>query len=105
MARRKVFSWTAEGLVWMAILLLATADGWTQSRKSDRGIQVRSTASPSPEWGNYYALIIGINVYREWTPLQTAVNDARALRDILLQQYGFAGDGVLLRMGDQATLS
>jgi len=44
---------------------------------------------PAINFGNYYALVIGINNYPNLTPLKTAVNDARAVSDILSQKYGF----------------
>jgi uncharacterized caspase-like protein len=52
------------------------------------------TAGPAarqapPAAGRYYALIIGINDYRELDRLQTAVNDAKALDATLRELYGF----------------
>lgn len=40
-------------------------------------------------FGNYHALVIGIDTYPGLTNLKTAVNDARSLSDILKQKYGF----------------
>jgi len=40
-------------------------------------------------WGDYYALLIGINQYQEWPHLRRAVNAAKGLRDILVKRYGF----------------
>ncbi|MGD8368398.1 MAG: caspase family protein, partial [Desulfobacterales bacterium] len=56
-------------------------------------------------WGNYYALIIGIDAYKEWNPLRTAVKDATALRDVLVQQYGFKKKNVVLLTDEQASRS
>jgi len=39
--------------------------------------------------GNYYALVIGINIYQYLPQLQTAVNDARTVAEVLKNQYGF----------------
>jgi hypothetical protein len=39
--------------------------------------------------GNYYALVIGINRYQHLPQLKTAVNDARAVANVLKSQYGF----------------
>ena len=40
--------------------------------------------------GKYYALIIGINKYKgTWTPLQNAVNDAKAIEALLKVKYKF----------------
>ena len=53
-------------------------------------------------WGNYYALIIGINAYKEWPRLQTAVNDAIGLKKILVDRYNFKEKNVILRLDDSA---
>jgi uncharacterized caspase-like protein len=53
--------------------------------------------------GNYHALIIGINNYKEWNPLKTAVKDAQALKQILIQRYGFKKEKVVLRIDNKAT--
>jgi uncharacterized caspase-like protein len=44
-------------------------------------------ASPPP--GKFHALVIGNNRYRDFTPLLTAVADARLVGDLLRGQYGF----------------
>jgi hypothetical protein len=53
--------------------------------------------------GNYHALIIGINNYKEWNRLKTAVKDAQALKEILIQKYGFKKEKVVLRIDNKAT--
>ncbi|MBK6909085.1 MAG: caspase family protein [Rhodocyclaceae bacterium] len=40
-------------------------------------------------FGNYHALVIGIDKYRSVTPLKTAVHDARTVADLLQKEYGF----------------
>jgi len=71
---------------------------------SDRGLDL---AGPSPlsdeALGTYHALIVGINAYQEWNPLQTAVKDAAVLRDILVKRYGFNEENVVLRTDHEAT--
>jgi hypothetical protein len=42
-----------------------------------------------PQWGNYYALIIGVNDYRHMPRLRTAISDATSIADILQHNYGF----------------
>ena len=69
---------------------------------SQRGI-VEQTALPHGGLGTYHALLIGINQYREWPALQTAVHDAVELRNVLVELYGFDEANVLLRTDDQAT--
>jgi hypothetical protein len=45
--------------------------------------------TPQLSSGNYYALVIGINRYQHLPQLKTAVNDARAVANVLKSQYGF----------------
>ncbi|SLN41540.1 caspase family protein [Oceanibacterium hippocampi] len=47
------------------------------------------------EFGRYRALVIGINAYRTLPPLETAVNDASAVHDLLSRRYGFQSDLLL----------
>ncbi len=45
---------------------------------------------------NYHALIIGINEYRYGIPtLNTSVNDARAVKDVLVSKYGFDPQNII----------
>ena len=47
------------------------------------------SAAPPPSAGKFYALVIGNNRYRAFTPLLTAVADARLVGDLLRSRYGF----------------
>lgn len=68
--------------------------------KDERGIKI---STHDTIWGNYHALIIGINSYQEWRTLQTAVKDAEGLKDMLVNRYGFAEENVTIRTDQQAT--
>jgi len=68
--------------------------------KDDRGIKI---LTHDTNWGNYHALIIGINSYQEWRTLQTAVKDAEALKDMLVNRYGFAEENVTIITDQQAS--
>lgn len=47
-----------------------------------------SDAKAAMQIGNYYALIIGIDSYSNaWTPLDNAVNDAKAVEKLLKEKY------------------
>jgi hypothetical protein len=51
---------------------------------------VASTPLNTAKLGTYHALVIGNNAYtRGWPPLQTAVNDARKMAQVLESNYGF----------------
>jgi uncharacterized caspase-like protein len=68
----------------------------------DRGIKAPNSKSQKPPiLGNYYAFIVGINAYQEWYPLKTAVKDATALKELLINQYSF--EQVLLITDRDAT--
>ena len=48
-------------------------------------------AAEQIDFGRYHALVIGINAYQDdrLSRLETAVNDASAVHDLLLRRYGF----------------
>ncbi|MGD9044193.1 MAG: caspase family protein [Desulfobacterales bacterium] len=69
-----------------------------------RGVELTSLdLQDSVYLGKYYALIIGINNYKEWSPLKTAAKDAQALEQILIERYGFKKNMVVLRVNNEAT--
>lgn len=49
------------------------------------------------------ALLIGINDYRNVKPLEGAVNDVRALRDVLVGRWGFAPQDIRTMVDGEAT--
>ncbi|MBM4081563.1 MAG: caspase family protein, partial [Planctomycetes bacterium] len=63
------------------------------SLADDRGIEgVREawlTKTEQDALGNYYGLVIGINRYEHFPPLNTAATDARAVAKVLKSSYGF----------------
>jgi hypothetical protein len=54
-------------------------------------------------FGNYYALVIGINYYKHWEKLDTAVNNALTVADVLRNKYGFIIDKDFLLLDSNAT--
>lgn len=50
---------------------------------------VRTAAIANVDFGDYHALVIGNNKYRELPNLETAVNDAKSVAGILENEYGF----------------
>ena len=69
--------------------------------ENSRGLKVAEVLKP---FGTYHALIIGINSYTEWPGLKTAANDARALKKVLIDKYGFDQKNVILRVDNDANL-
>lgn len=57
----------------------------------------------APHYSQSWALIIGIDKYRNAPPLQTAANDARAIADLLVSRFGFDNDHVVLLLDEDAT--
>jgi hypothetical protein len=85
----------------MLILLAFPASALS---RDERGVEIWATGQVhDASWGNYHALIIGINAYKEWRPLKTAVKDAQSLKKILIRRYGFAERNVILRTDRKAT--
>ena len=58
---------------------------------SEAPAQIVQAVLPAPDmdFGRYHALVIGANDYRNLPKLETAVNDASAVADVLRQRYGF----------------
>ena len=46
-------------------------------------------AATDIDFGRYHALVIGVNDYQYLPKLETAINDASAVADVLRQFYGF----------------
>jgi uncharacterized caspase-like protein len=79
---------------WYRIRLVDGREGWIHEKlvtlaRSGEASQPRAAASgPSIGTGNFYssswAVVVGINDYRTWPPLNYAVNDARSMRSKLL---------------------
>lgn len=60
------------------------------AREDGRGIAViGKDGRTAVERGDFYLVVIGINKYLNYTPLKTAVNDAREVKEVLLERYGF----------------
>ncbi|CAD7842664.1 MAG: hypothetical protein [Olavius algarvensis Delta 4 endosymbiont] len=81
-------------------LLLSTP---VLAQNPQRGLAVIPELAASGNWGQYHALIIGINDYQKWPRLQTAVKDATVLRDLLVTRYGFDKKNVILRTDKAAS--
>ena len=52
-------------------------------------VAVAGPAAAEAPFGRYHALVIGINDYRAMPNLKTAVNDASAVHDVLIREYGY----------------
>jgi uncharacterized caspase-like protein len=86
------------------------ADGYSFAAWDGQEFKVAKGARPAPEqvaistgYANSYAVVIGINDYQKWPKLQYAVQDARAIRDTLVNRFGFAGERVFTLTNGEAT--
>ncbi|MGH9461909.1 MAG: PASTA domain-containing protein [Vicinamibacteria bacterium] len=70
-----------------------------------RGLAPEEDTLSAADFGTYRAVIIGIDDYTSWEPLEFAERDARELRDILTEHYGFAPERVVTLLGSEATES
>ncbi|MBW1848944.1 MAG: caspase family protein, partial [Deltaproteobacteria bacterium] len=64
-----------------------------------------SPSQPVPDWGDKYALLVGINKYHPSLNcnLQGCVNDVEHLRDILIDQFEFDPDNIRVLTDERAT--
>ncbi|MEM7584779.1 MAG: protein kinase [Acidobacteriota bacterium] len=66
-----------------------TATGVSEPSSDAAGTAGISAAGDSIFFGTHHALVIGNNNYLELPGLETAINDARAMADLLERRYGF----------------
>jgi WD40 repeat protein len=109
----KIRIWNLSGLDIQASLaykqsqnLYAQTRPQTQEEKQYRGDVLKGLgvaySGTDLQFGNYYALIIGIDNYSgQWIPLKNAVSDARAISQILKNKYKL--DYLKELYNDQAT--
>ena len=62
---------------------------FAQEAKARVAVLQRLASANKIDFGNYHALVIGINDYKYLPKLQMAVNDARAVAKVLKNGYGF----------------
>ncbi|MCG2757627.1 MAG: caspase family protein [Desulfobacteraceae bacterium] len=74
------------------------------SLHASRGIRVEPI-SPTGErvTGNQWLFVIGIDTYIEWSRLETAVNDAKSVKNVLLSRYHFNSDHLIELYDEDAT--
>ncbi len=81
-------------------LEIVAYDKWGQSSKQSITI-TKASIDFKKDFGDYYALIIGINKYKKLINLETAVNDAKEISNILKNKYNFKE--VVLLLDNDAT--
>lgn len=85
------------------LLVLVTLTVFAQQNRGAGRVveQTPSTELPRP-YANSWAVVIGINEYDKWPPLQYAVSDAYAVRDKLIT-LGFPEENIILLLNEKAT--
>ena len=74
-------------------LLISLFLAFTANAATERGVAIRPVAPTGEEVrGSQWLMVIGIDNYLRWPKLRTAVNDAKALRDVLTSRYYFDKD-------------
>ncbi len=92
------------------ILSRLVAEGYQFAGWDGNGFTVakaeKAPAAPvvtAGSYGNSWAIVIGIDDYAKWPRLHYAVRDARAVRETLIQKFGFAADHVVTLENGEAT--
>ena len=92
----------------IALLTGAPSIGWcAQDKGSVRGASPVLKAIPGEVAieGEYWAFVVGINDYHGAPPLRTAVADAKGIREVLVERYGFKPDHIKMLIDGEATRS
>lgn len=72
--------------LWVGILSCVV---WASAQTTQQRGVVPASRPAAAVNGSYYSLIIGIDRYQRFRPLQTAVSDAKAMAQVLHDQFGF----------------
>lgn len=88
---------------WAVVVLFVVATAGV-SASNTRGLGV-APVSPTGQKvsGKQWLFVVGIDTYLEWPRLQTAVNDAKAVRDVLLDRYYFDQENLVELYDEEAT--
>ncbi|MFS2034901.1 polysaccharide deacetylase family protein [Polaromonas sp. CT11-55] len=93
-----------------AILDRLVAEGYQFANWDGNGFSVAKGAAAAPApvaanpgYSDSWAVVIGIDDYAHWPKLQYAVRDARAIRETLVQRFGFSAEHVLSLENREAT--
>ena len=72
---------------------------------ADRGFERERTAQDSPKVpkGKNYLLVIGIDQYQYFRPLNNAVRDAKAIQEILVERFQFEPAHTRMLLNEEAT--
>ncbi|MCH7494529.1 MAG: caspase family protein, partial [Candidatus Marinimicrobia bacterium] len=89
---------------YLSFLLILFFQEISFSQQKGMRIRLREGGDEIQIYDDSWALIIGINKYTNWPPLDYAVNDANSIRDLLINKFGFKTDHIFLLTDEDATL-
>lgn len=78
-------------------------NGFSVAKGGNNNAAVPAAVAANPGYSDSWAIVIGIDDYANWPKLQYAVRDARAIREALVQRFGFSADHVLSLENREAT--
>ena len=82
---------------------IATKEFTVVRESSSKSAPALVLEAPQSSIGDYWALIIGVDRYKDWPDLKTPTHDARALKQTLINNYTFNDDRVFTIYNDKAT--
>lgn len=68
-----------------------------------RGFPSQQATPAESVYKESWAVVIGIDKYKNWPKLQYAVNDAKAVRDLLIHKYHFKAENIFFLSNEDAT--
>ena len=75
----------------------------TRGGSGEAALAAGTTLAQAPLYRESWAVVVGVNDYKNWPRLSYAVNDATAMRDLLIRKFGFAPDHIRTLLDGDAT--
>ena len=75
----------------------------TRGGSGEAAVAAGAPLASAPLYRESWAVVIGINAYKNWPRLSYAVSDAKSVRDMLTRKYGFASDHITTLLDGDAT--
>ena len=75
----------------------------TRGGSGEAALAAGTTLAQAPLYRESWAVVVGVNAYQNWPRLSYAVNDATAVRDLLVRKFGFAPDHIRTLLDGDAT--
>lgn len=90
-------------IVTLLMLVLVQKTSYAQTERSV-SIFPSTFESINDYYQNGWAVLIGINKFRYWNGLDYAIQDAEAMKEILVDEFGFMENQIILLTDQKATL-